>query len=69
LLILLLFAFSIPIVYASREEIDRANIGLKATQQLRAWKPMYIDGEIHQVKNKKGQIRRVVARRAIENGR
>ena len=69
LLILLLFAFSIPIVYASREEIDRANLGLIATQKYKAWKPMFIDGDIHKVKNKKGQIRRVIARRVIENGR
>lgn len=67
LVMLLLFAFCTPIVYASKEEIDRVNLGLMATQKYKAWKPVKIDGEIHKVKNKKGQVRSVVARRIIKN--
>ena len=62
-----ILVFCNSIVYASKQDIDRANLELKMCQKFGVAKPLYIDGELHRVKNKKGQVRRVIARRATEN--
>lgn len=67
LVILLLVVLDMPVVHASKEEIDRANYGIKVSQHFGVMKPMIISGDMHKVKNKKGQVRRVWARPAVNN--
>jgi hypothetical protein len=69
LAILIVFAFCTPAVYASKEEIDRANLGIKISQHFGVMRPMIITGDMHKVKNKKGQVRRVWARPAVTNAK
>ena len=64
LVILLLLAFCTPVAQASKEEINRANLGLVVSKQFGAITLLVPNGEMHKVKNKKGQVRRVFTRRA-----
>jgi hypothetical protein len=66
LVILLLLVLGTPVVFASKEEINRANLGIKVSKHFGVMVPMRIEGDMHRVKNKKGQVRRVWARPVVK---
>jgi len=57
-----IIVFFSHLVYASEYDISRANFEMKTAKRFGLLKPVVIQGEMHKVKNKKGQIRRVWAR-------
>lgn len=67
--LLFILVFCTTLVYASKDEIDRANLGIKVSQHFGVMVPMRIEGDMHRVKNKKGQVRRVWARPAVKDAK
>ena len=65
--LLFILVFCTTVGYASKDEINRANLGIKVSKHFGVMMPMKVEGDMHKVKNKKGQVRRVWARPAVNN--
>jgi hypothetical protein len=67
LLIMVLFVSCIPAAQSSKEEISKANMMIKISEEFGISRPIIINGEVHTIKNRKGQLRRVIARKEMDN--